>query len=165
LTSYPAWRANTAVTQPLGPAFVEFPTQSEVRVNGQLLNVNLKGIKKKEGSTMPPDLSKPPASMNVPALNLTASYTNRAELIYTNSTEKRFYVTACLVLYIPPTKGVEIIQAKPKKSREDAIKKSAFALVSLALKLTFHSFGNERRPGYQGRILLAQPQMPCRTSF
>jgi E3 SUMO-protein ligase PIAS1 len=87
-SSYPSWRPNTANCQPAGPAYVEFPAQSEVRVNGQLLSVNLRGIKKKEGSTMPPDLSKPPGTSPVPALNMGATYTNRAELVYTNSPEK-----------------------------------------------------------------------------
>ena len=71
--------------QPRGAAPVEFPTACEAKINGQTIGANkLKGIKKREGSTAPPDLDvKVGASSG--ALDLRLGYTNRLELIYVNT--------------------------------------------------------------------------------
>ena len=59
------------------PCPIEFPPTCEVRVNGQALNANLKGLKKKPGTAPPPDIGK-----NV---RQAQNASNRVEMIYVNS--------------------------------------------------------------------------------
>lgn len=89
VSSYPYARQSTQIgNQPFGPAPVEFPQTSEVKLNNMALNANLRGIKKKEGSTVPPDLNR---GMNgLKALDLRPHGTNRVELVYINSDKVTF---------------------------------------------------------------------------
>ena len=59
------------------PCPIEFPPTCEVRVNGQTLTANLKGLKKKPGTAPPPDIGK--------HVRQTQNATNRVEMIYVNS--------------------------------------------------------------------------------
>lgn len=74
-------------TQPLGPAPVEFPMQSEVRINNIAVSANLRGIKKKEGTVMPPNVGATKNSFGILALDLATSARNTVDLVYIN-TEK-----------------------------------------------------------------------------
>jgi hypothetical protein len=85
-TAYPYGAAKPY--QPRGPAPVEFPPVCEVRLNGQMITANLRGIKKKEGTVNPPNLSDLKKGSGVEfAMNLAPGAINRVELAYAN-TEK-----------------------------------------------------------------------------
>ncbi|KAH9944306.1 PINIT domain-containing protein [Epithele typhae] len=75
------------------PCPIEFPPTCEVRVNGNQLNVSLKGLKKKPGTAPPPDIGK--------HVRQTANASNRIEIIYVNSQQptppKKYYLVVGLV--------------------------------------------------------------------
>ena len=71
--------------QPLGPAPVEFPTSSELKINNYAVTANLRGVKKKEGSTVPPDLGQALNYNGAKALDLRMGALNRVELLYINA--------------------------------------------------------------------------------
>lgn len=60
-----------------GPCQMEFPPACEVRVNNMQLQANLKGLKKKPGTTPPPDLGR--------LVKTAPSAANRLDMIYVNS--------------------------------------------------------------------------------
>ncbi|KAL5604692.1 hypothetical protein BROUX41_001957 [Berkeleyomyces rouxiae] len=66
---------------------IAFPQQSQIRVNGQDLRVNLRGVKKRPGSTRPADITE--------HLRLRPSYNNNIDFTYEHTT-KNFY----LALYV-----------------------------------------------------------------
>jgi len=105
VSSYPYGRV--ATNQPFGPAPVEFPTTSELKLNHTPLNVNLRGIKKKEGSTVPPDLGKTVNGLK--ALNLDAHATNRVELVYINSDKVRVMICEGIDFGLIQVSGLEIL--------------------------------------------------------
>lgn len=59
------------------PCPIEFPATCEVRVNNNVLQANLKGIKKKPGTAPPADLSK--------LVRVVAGCQNRIDMVYVNS--------------------------------------------------------------------------------
>lgn len=56
---------------------MEFPPACEVRVNNMQLQANLKGLKKKPGTTPPPDLGR--------LVKMSPGTSNRLDMIYVNS--------------------------------------------------------------------------------
>ena len=62
---------------PRGPCQMEFPPACEVRVNNMQLQANLKGLKKKPGTTPPPDLGR--------LVKMSPGAANRLDMIYVNS--------------------------------------------------------------------------------
>jgi E3 SUMO-protein ligase PIAS1 len=56
---------------------MEFPPACEVRVNNMQLQANLKGLKKKPGTTPPPDLGR--------LVKMSPGAANRLDMIYVNS--------------------------------------------------------------------------------
>ena len=55
---------------------MEFPPTCEVRVNGEQLQANLKGLKKKPGTTPPPNLGR--------LVGLSTGAVNQLNMIYDN---------------------------------------------------------------------------------
>jgi len=64
-----------------GTQDISFPHQSELKVNGGEVKANLRGLKKKPGSTRPVDITS--------HLRLLPNYTNNVELIYALTTKVR----------------------------------------------------------------------------
>lgn len=80
------FRSNTSLCP------IEFPPTCEVRVNGTLLQANLKGIKKKPGTAPPADLSK--------LVRPLASVANKIEMVYVNSqqnSQPKVHTVYCLL--------------------------------------------------------------------
>lgn len=61
-------------SQNTGPQEIEFPHQSEIKVNGEDIKHNLRGLKNKPGSTHPVDIT--------PFLRIKPSYINNIEFTY-----------------------------------------------------------------------------------
>jgi hypothetical protein len=73
--------------QPRGPAPIEFPSACELRLNGVTVSANLRGIKKKEGTVNPPDLSdmkKDPSSKDF-VFDIRQGASNKVEMTYVNT--------------------------------------------------------------------------------
>lgn len=76
-------------SQPRGPAPVDFPAACEVKVNA--INIGshkIRGVKKKEGSIMPPDIT--------PQAHLPVGTVNRIEIVYINTEKVRLCCLRCL---------------------------------------------------------------------
>lgn len=80
---------NLQPSQPFGAAPVEFPLTCELRINDINTQANLRGVKKKEGTTMPPNVSAVKNAGGTPILNLDAGARNSAELTYINADKVR----------------------------------------------------------------------------
>ncbi|KAI1378274.1 zf-MIZ-domain-containing protein [Hypoxylon crocopeplum] len=86
----------------VGPQDIQFPHQSEIKVNGDDIKHNLRGLKNKPGSTHPVDIT--------PFLRLKQSnYTNNVEFTYALTT-KKFY----LALYVCKTHSIDELVARVK---------------------------------------------------
>ncbi|PAV21924.1 miz zinc finger [Pyrrhoderma noxium] len=103
------FRSNTSLCP------IEFPPTCEVRVNGTLLQANLKGIKKKPGTAPPADLSK--------LVRPLASVANKIEMVYVNSQQnsqpKKFYLVVFLVEVTTVNQLVERLRKGKFRSAED----------------------------------------------
>ncbi|KAI0383057.1 zf-MIZ-domain-containing protein [Hypomontagnella monticulosa] len=89
----------------IGPQDIQFPHQSEIKVNSDEVKHNLRGLKNKPGSTHPVDIT--------PFLRLKQSnYTNTIEFTYALTT-KKFY----LALYVCKTHSIDelVTRIKGKK--------------------------------------------------
>ncbi|ORZ09408.1 PINIT domain-domain-containing protein [Lobosporangium transversale] len=73
---------------PSSPVLMEFPHVCEIKVNGRVLEANLRGMKNKPGTVSPANITK--------LCRLEAADYNKVEFIYANST-KRYYVSTHLV--------------------------------------------------------------------
>ncbi|KAI0840615.1 zf-MIZ-domain-containing protein [Hypoxylon sp. FL0890] len=94
-----------------GPQDIQFPHQSEIKVNGDDVKHNLRGLKNKPGSTHPVDIT--------PFLRLKQSnYTNNVEFTYA-LTNKKFY----LALYVCKTHSIDelVTKVKGKKISKDSV--------------------------------------------
>lgn len=72
---------NASCTNQRSPATVEFPSTCEVKVNGQLLSINLKGTKKSSAKVSPPDLNKDNKFTSMTGVM------NKVEIVYTNASQ------------------------------------------------------------------------------
>lgn len=61
--------------------------QSEARINNCAVAANLRGVKKKEGTVMPPNVGNTKNNLGALALDLSPSGRNTVDLVYVN-TEK-----------------------------------------------------------------------------
>ncbi|KAI1212992.1 PINIT domain-containing protein [Annulohypoxylon truncatum] len=92
-------------TENTGPQEIQFPHQSELKVNGEDIKHNLRGLKNKPGSTHPVDITQ--------HLRLKPStYTNNIEFTYALTT-KKFY----LALYLCKTHSIDELVAKVKTKK------------------------------------------------
>lgn len=111
----PSFRPN------LGPCPIEFPPTCEVRVNGAVLNANLKGMKKKPGTAPPPDLGK--------LLKLAPRDPNRVEIIYVNSQtpipSKKYYLCVALVEVTSVEQLIERLRKGKYRSSSEILNKMA----------------------------------------
>ncbi|EKM83924.1 hypothetical protein AGABI1DRAFT_67004 [Agaricus bisporus var. burnettii JB137-S8] len=102
------------------PCLVEFPPTCEVRVNNVQLNANLKGLKKKPGTTPPPDITKLARLVGTP---------NKVELVYVNSQQpvqnKKYYISVMLVETTTVTNLVEKLKASSYRKSEEIKQKMA----------------------------------------
>ncbi|KAK4059635.1 transcriptional regulator family: Zinc finger, MIZ-type [Trichoderma harzianum] len=91
---------------------VAFPHQSELRVNGDEIKANLRGLKNKPGSTRPVDITN--------ALRLRGNYMNNIEFTYA-LTNRKFYliVNLCKTTSVPEL--VTTISNRRKISEESVI--------------------------------------------
>lgn len=96
-------------------SLVEFPPQSELRVNGHFVNANLRGMRKQAGTTRPPDITK--------YLQMNALVHQRAELAYAN-TLKQYTIVIKLVKKFKIGDIVKSIRAGRSRSK-DAVKESS----------------------------------------
>ncbi|KAI0887413.1 PINIT domain-containing protein [Annulohypoxylon maeteangense] len=88
-----------------GPQEIQFPHQAELKVNGEDIKHNLRGLKNKPGSTHPVDITQ--------HLRLKPStYTNNIEFTYA-LTSKKFY----LALYLCKTHSIDELVAKIKTKK------------------------------------------------
>ncbi|KAI1417833.1 zf-MIZ-domain-containing protein [Hypoxylon sp. FL1857] len=85
-----------------GPQDIQFPHQSEIKVNGEDVKHNLRGLKNKPGTTHPVDIT--------PYLRLKqTNYSNTVEFTYA-LTNKKFY----LALYVCKTYSIDELVTKIK---------------------------------------------------
>ncbi|KAI1393483.1 zf-MIZ-domain-containing protein [Hypoxylon trugodes] len=83
-----------------GPQDIQFPHQSEIKINGDDVKHNLRGLKNKPGSTHPVDIT--------PFFRLKqANYTNNVEFTYA-LTDKKFY----LAVYVCKTHSIDELVTK-----------------------------------------------------
>ncbi|KAI2469202.1 PINIT domain-containing protein [Annulohypoxylon bovei var. microspora] len=88
-----------------GPQDIQFPHQAELKVNGEDIKHNLRGLKNKPGSTHPVDITQ--------HLRLKPSnYSNSIEFTYA-LTNKKFY----LALYLCKTHSIDDLVAKIKTKK------------------------------------------------
>ncbi|GAA5871191.1 hypothetical protein JCM1840_000138 [Sporobolomyces johnsonii] len=99
------------------PAPIEFPATCEVKLNGQPVQANTKGIKKQPGTAPPVNLS----SKKGVSVNMSPGSLNKVEVIYVN-TEKLYYLVAYLVEKTSVAKVVEKVKTNKKKPKEEVIK-------------------------------------------
>lgn len=66
------------------PAYIDFPGTCEIKINGETVNANTKGIKKQPGTAPPVDLGKPGS-----ALSLAVEVINKIEMVYVNTEKVR----------------------------------------------------------------------------
>ncbi|OTA07389.1 hypothetical protein A9Z42_0082730 [Trichoderma parareesei] len=92
---------------------VAFPHQSELRVNGDEIKANLRGLKNKPGSTRPVDITN--------ALRLKRDYMNNIEFTYALTTKKYYLiVNLCKVTTVPDL--VATIASRSKITEESVIR-------------------------------------------
>ncbi|KAI8966869.1 zf-MIZ-domain-containing protein [Daldinia sp. FL1419] len=98
-------------SESMGLQDIQFPHQSEVKVNDDDVKHNLRGLKNKPGSTHPVDIT--------PFLRLKqTNYTNKVEFTYALTT-KKFY----LALYVCKTHPIDelVTRIKAKKISKDSV--------------------------------------------
>ncbi|GAA5931720.1 hypothetical protein JCM1841_003400 [Sporobolomyces salmonicolor] len=105
------------VTASQFPAPIEFPATCEVKLNGQPVQANTKGIKKQPGTAPPVNLS----SKKGVSVSTSPGSINKVDVIYVN-TEKLYYLVAYFVEKTSVAKVVEKVKANKKKSKEEVIK-------------------------------------------
>ncbi|KAG0207335.1 SUMO ligase siz1 [Mortierella sp. GBA30] len=86
------------------PVLMEFPHVCEIKVNGRVLEANLRGMKNKPGTVSPANITK--------LCRLEAADYNKVEFIYANST-KRYFASTHLVKKI----SVESIVAEIERGK------------------------------------------------
>ncbi|KAM0256165.1 hypothetical protein ACHAQJ_005142 [Trichoderma viride] len=91
---------------------VAFPHQSELRVNGDEIKANLRGLKNKPGSTRPVDITN--------SLRLRTNYMNNIEFTYA-LTNKKFYLLINLCKITSVSELVTTISSRRKISEESVI--------------------------------------------
>ncbi|KAL9473874.1 hypothetical protein ACSS6W_008254 [Trichoderma asperelloides] len=91
---------------------VAFPHQSELRVNGDEIKANLRGLKNKPGSTRPVDITN--------SLRLRSNYMNNIEFTYA-LTNKKFYLVVNLCKTTSVSELVTTISSRRKISEESVI--------------------------------------------
>ncbi|KAH6603435.1 hypothetical protein Trco_008210 [Trichoderma cornu-damae] len=91
---------------------VAFPHQSELRVNGDEIKANLRGLKNKPGSTRPVDITN--------SLRLRSNYMNNIEFTYA-LTNKKFYLIVNLCKATTVSELVATISSRRKISEESVI--------------------------------------------
>ncbi len=94
------------------PQVIEFPTQAELRVNGEIVSANLKGVRKQAGTTRPPDITKHIQKNNV--------VFQRIELAYAN-TNKQFLVIAKIVKEKSIATLIDSIKQGKTRSKESVV--------------------------------------------
>ncbi|KIP11381.1 hypothetical protein PHLGIDRAFT_114515 [Phlebiopsis gigantea 11061_1 CR5-6] len=108
---------------PSGPCPIEFPPTCEVRVNGQALTANLKGMKKKPGTAPPPDIGK--------HVRMSSTASNRIEMVYVNSQNpapaKKYYLIVMLVEVTTVEQLIERLRKGKYKSNNEIVDKMAQA--------------------------------------
>lgn len=100
---------------------VAFPSQCEVKVNGEMYNGNLRGLKKKAGTTHPADVTsllrkRPP------------NYPNEVAVTYAG-TDKRFAFIVYLARYTSPDRLVDFVKRRSRLSKETVLRESEFCCV------------------------------------
>lgn len=118
---------------------MEFPPACEVRVNNMQLQANLKGLKKKPGTTPPPDLGR--------LVKMSPGASNRLDMIYVNSQQpihgkvsrlyysewrrlsdrhQKYYITVLLVEVTSTEELIDRLQKGKFVSKEDVVAESKF---------------------------------------
>ncbi|KAI1460722.1 PINIT domain-containing protein [Annulohypoxylon moriforme] len=92
-------------SEPVGPQEIQFPHQAELKVNGDDIRHNLRGLKNKPGSTHPVDITQKLRWRP-------GTYTNNIEFTYA-LTSKKFY----LALYLCKTHSIDDLVAKIKTKK------------------------------------------------
>ncbi|KAG7290296.1 hypothetical protein NEMBOFW57_000295 [Staphylotrichum longicolle] len=90
----------------VGVQEIAFPYQCELKVNGEDIKANLRGLKNKPGSTRPVDITA--------ELRLKPAYANNVELTYA-LTQKKFYLCLVVAKSVPIATLVGQIQKKIRK--------------------------------------------------
>ncbi|GJJ71198.1 E3 SUMO-protein ligase PIAS1 [Entomortierella parvispora] len=132
------------------PALMEFPHVCEIKVNGRVLEANLRGMKNKPGTVSPANITK--------YCKLTAGEFNKVEFIYANST-KRYYVSTHLVKKTPVEAIVAEIERGKFLSKETMLKMIEDRNKDDDIMATSSTLSLKCPLGFQ-RITL-----PCRSSY
>ncbi|KAF9646128.1 hypothetical protein BDM02DRAFT_3271223 [Thelephora ganbajun] len=102
---------------PRGPCQMEFPPACEVRVNNMQMQANLKGLKKKPGTTPPPDLGR--------LVKMSPGAANRLDMIYVNSQQpvhgKKYYIIVMLVEVTSIGELIDRLKKGKFVSKEDVL--------------------------------------------
>ena len=118
---------------------MEFPPACEVRINNMQLQANLKGLKKKPGTTPPPDLGR--------LVKMSSGATNRLDMIYVNSQQpvhgkvglllsskwrklnngiQKYYISVLLVEVTSTEELIDRLKNGKSISKEDVLAESEF---------------------------------------
>lgn len=97
------------------PCPIEFPPTCEVRVNGTMINANLKGLKKKAGTAPPADLGS--------TVRVGVGSQNKVEIVYVNGQQpvqhKKFYLLVQLVETFSVESVIERVKKGKYKSKDE----------------------------------------------
>jgi E3 SUMO-protein ligase PIAS1 len=96
-----------------GAQDIAFPHQSELKVNGEDVRANLRGLKNKAGSTRPVDITNYLRCKH-------ANYTNQINFTYA-LTNKKFYLAVRICKVVKVEELVARIQAGPRIRKVDVI--------------------------------------------
>ncbi|KZT02638.1 uncharacterized protein LAESUDRAFT_729877 [Laetiporus sulphureus 93-53] len=137
------------------PALIEFPPTCEVRVNGEAMSANLKGMKKKPGTAPPPDIGK--------KLRVTLGATNRVEMVYVNSQQpvqaKKYYIIVMLVETTTVEQLVDRLK-KGKYKRGEEIR----AQMAKAASIDDDIVAGHQKMSLKCPLSYMRIQTPCRSS-
>lgn len=129
-TSSDFYAPNAAYGTIRQPVPIEFPGTCEAKMNDAPVAANMKGIKKKPGTTPPANVGIAPrksghAGSSDFALSLEPGFHNRVDLNYIN-TDKLYYMIVYFVLSTTVEQVVEKIKRDKYRQKEEVIKSSKF---------------------------------------
>ncbi|KAF9403271.1 SUMO ligase siz1, partial [Podila epigama] len=139
-----------ADSPPQQPVLMEFPSVCEIKVNGRVLEANLRGMKNKPGTVAPANITR--------LCRLESADYNKVEFIYANST-KRYYASTHLVKKISVQSIVAEIERGKFLSKEKMLQMIEDRSKDDDIMATSSTLSLKCPLGFQ-RI-----NIPCRSSY
>ncbi|KAG0220264.1 SUMO ligase siz1 [Mortierella sp. NVP41] len=132
------------------PALMEFPHVCEIKINGRVLEANLRGMKNKPGTVAPANITR--------LCRLDTADYNKVEFVYANTT-KRFYTSVNLVKKISVSSIVAEIERGKFLSKEKMLRMIEDRNKDEDIMATSSTLSLKCPLGFQ-RITI-----PCRSSY